>query len=187
MYTKASIARHPIHSMLVAFPIALYTSTFVALLIHAVTTDPFWYRAAMWANVAGVVMAIVAAVPGLVDLANLPSYSMARTTGLRHAALNGAALILFAASGAIMYGNRTAGHALGDVAPLTLALFGLATTALAGWYGWTLVQTHHVGVAPETYPLSRPQTNRQRHRDDDLLPPPPETYPRTTGQIVIRH
>jgi uncharacterized membrane protein len=186
MYTKARIARHPIHPMLVAFPIALYAATFVALFVHAVTADPFWYRAAMWANVSGVVMAIVAAVPGLVDVANLPSYSMARATGYRHAALNVLALILFASSGAIMYGNYAAGHALGDAAPLTLALFGLAATAVAGWYGWTLVQTHHVGVAPETYPLVRSPSHRQRHRDDDLLPPP-EAYPRASGQIVARH
>src|SRR5262249_26362635 len=96
MYTKARIAGHPIHPMLVAFPIALYVSTVVALLAHAGTHDPFWYRVALWTNLVGVVMAAVAAIPGLIDLLSIPARSRARATGLRHAGFNVLALVLFA-------------------------------------------------------------------------------------------
>jgi uncharacterized membrane protein len=148
MYTRARIARHPIHPMLVAFPIALYTATFISLLVHVATGDLFWYRVALYANVAGVVMAAVAAVPGLVDLVDLPEHSAARATGARHAAFNVLALFLFTASGAVMYGHWRSG-VLANEAPLVLSLLGLASTVTAGWLGWTLVQTHHVGVKPE--------------------------------------
>src|SRR4051812_45093025 len=88
MYTRARIAGHPIHPMLIAFPIALYVSTVVALLSFLGTNDYFWYRVATYANIAGVVMAAAAAVPGLIDLLHIPERSRARATGLRHAGFN---------------------------------------------------------------------------------------------------
>src|SRR3954462_759161 len=95
MYSKAAIAKHPIHPMLIAFPVALYVSTVVALIVHVAVADPFWYRAAFWTNLAGVVMAAVAAVPGLIDLLGLPARSRARATAVRHAAFNVLALAMF--------------------------------------------------------------------------------------------
>jgi len=161
MYTKARIAGHPIHPALIAFPVALYTSTVVALIVHAVTGDPFWYRAAMWTNIAGVVMAVVAAIPGAIDLFSLPNRTRARTTGLRHAGFNVLALVLFAISGVILYRNlygnpgMNGAFKLDDAAPLALTIVGLASTVIAGTLGWTLVQTHHVGVKPTQHGLTR--------------------------------
>ncbi len=145
MYSRARIAGHPIHPMLIAFPVALYVVTVVTLIVSAATGDPFWYRAALWANVAGVVMAAVAAVPGLIDLLGLPRHSRARSTGIRHAAFNVLALALFVVSAALLYGQYDA--AARDVtAPLVLSILGVGSTLVAGWLGWTLVQTHHVGI-----------------------------------------
>ena len=156
MYSKARIKGHPIHPMLVAFPIALYAATIVTLLAHVATGELFWYRAALYANVGGVVMAVVAAIPGLVDLSSLPAYSTARETGLRHAACHIIALLLFAASAAVIYGNYRGGHVLSNTAPLMLSMCGLASTLVGGWLGWTLVQTHHVGVKPTDRSVKRP-------------------------------
>jgi len=157
MYTKASIAKHPLHPMLIAFPVALYTATVVALLVNVGTHDVFWYRAAMWTNIAGVVMAVVAAVPGLVDLLSLPRQSRARITGLRHAGFNVLALVLFAISAVLLWRNMhgvpdEAGiYRLDTTAPLVLGIVGLLSTLTAGMLGWTLVQTHHVGIRPTVY------------------------------------
>jgi uncharacterized membrane protein len=149
MYTKAAIAKHPIHPMLIAFPVALYVATVVALFVHAATNDPFWYRAAFFVNLGGVVMAAVAAVPGLIDLLSLPAKSRARATGLRHAVFNVLALALFVLSD-ILIGKHWSNSAAGlpDAAPLVLGIIGLASTCIAGALGWTMVQTHHVGVKP---------------------------------------
>jgi uncharacterized membrane protein len=151
MYSKARIAGHPIHPMLIAFPIALYTVTVVTLIVHAGTADPFWYRAALWSNVAAVVMAAVAAIPGLIDLLSLPRHTRARSTGLRHAAFNVLALVLFVISAVLLYQDWSGAPnlaALDVTAPLVLGILGLCSTLVAGWLGWTLVQTHHVGVQP---------------------------------------
>ena len=64
MYSKVTIAKHPIHPALVAFPVVYYTSTVAAMIIFLANGDPFWFRAAMLANVAGVATAVVAAIPG---------------------------------------------------------------------------------------------------------------------------
>lgn len=179
MFTKAAIAKHPIHPMLVAFPVAFYTATVVALIVHAAGGDAFWYRAAMWANIAGVVMAAVAAVPGFVDLLMLPARSRARATGLRHASFNVLALILFVISGAILIRNWFGTGAMLDTSgPLVLGIIGLLSTVTAGALGWTLVQTHHVGVRPTTHVTVRPA--EEVDDLDELVVPP-------TGRHVEIH
>ncbi len=184
MFTKARIAGHPIHPMLVSFPIALYTATVVALIVHASTGDPFWYRAAMWTNLGGIVMAVVAAVPGLVDLVFLPHYTRAKSTALRHASFNVVALLLFTCSAAVLYRNLAHNAALGDGTPLVLGIIGLASTLTAGWLGWTLIQTHHVGVRP----TERTHTPDEVEVIDDLdeLPTPVPTHA-STHHVPIRH
>lgn len=161
MYTKARIAGHPIHPALIAFPVALYTATVVALLVFAGTHDGFWYRAAMWTNIAAVVMAVVAAIPGLIDLLSLPRRTRARNTGLRHAGFNVLSLALFVVSAVLLWRSfHGAPNADGTfhyafTAPLVLSIIGLASTMVAGALGWTLVQTHHVGIRPTQHGLAR--------------------------------
>jgi len=164
MYTKARIAGHPIHPMLIAFPVALYVSTVACLFVHIATGDPFWYRVAMWTNIAGVVTAALAAVPGLIDLLGLPRRTRARATGLRHAAFNVLSLVLFAISAVLLYrhaGNSlepSAGmYGLDVTAPLVLGLLGIGSTTIAGYLGWTMVQTHHVGVKPSEFAVHSPE------------------------------
>jgi uncharacterized membrane protein len=162
MYTKARIASHPIHPMLVAFPIAFYVATVVALIVHAASGDPFWYRAAFWANLAGIAMAVIAAVPGAVDLfTTVPRATKARATGIGHATLNLTALVLFVLSVLIIgHGLYGIERAMPDAAPLALSLLGVGATVAAGIFGWTLVQKHHVGVTPtETHTIPPEQVD----------------------------
>ncbi len=199
MYTKARIAGHPIHPMLVAFPVALYTLTVVSLLVYVGTHDYFWYRAATYANIGGVVMAAVAAVPGLIDFLSIPNRTRARETGLKHAGFNSLALVLFAISAIILGHNwfdrvmRDGRYALDTAAPLVLSLVGLVSTVAAGWLGWRMVQTHHVGVKP-----AHDGAAGLQHRDeiDDLdeIPMehtdrhfPPRTVTHPGNRSLMRH
>src|SRR5437867_12625960 len=140
MYSKIQLFGHPIHPMLVAFPVAFYTSTLVGYLLYQVLGDTFWFRLGLAANVAGVVMALVTAVPGFVDwLLGIPTSSPAKGIGALHMVLNVGALILFAANAFV--------HSAYWLTPppnmglgIALALVGLGLTLGAGWLGWTLVQ-----------------------------------------------
>lgn len=145
MYSKVKIFGHPIHPMLVAYPIALYTSTLVAYIIYAANKDPFFFKAAVAANIAGVVMAAITALPGFVDWAvGIPSGTAAKSHGLTHMLLNVTALVIFIINAIIHTGNWK--HPSGTGSGLILALLGVLLTVGAGFYGWTMIQTDHVGV-----------------------------------------
>lgn len=191
MHSRARIAGHPIHPMLIAFPVAMYVATVVALFVHVGTDDPFWYRVAMWTNFAGIVTAAVAAIPGLIDLLGLRRGSRARATGIRHAAFNVLALTLFTISAVMLYRNAggtqdvaSGAYTFDVTAPLALSILGVLSTLAAGWLGWTLVQTHHVGIKPSEYGSDvEPDSDVD---DLDREPRMPPTYAETY-RTTIRH
>ncbi|HUS27286.1 MAG TPA: DUF2231 domain-containing protein [Kofleriaceae bacterium] len=195
MYTKARIAGHPIHPMLIAFPVALYVATVVALLAHVGTHDPFWYRVALYSNIGGVVMAIVAAVPGTIDLFTaVPARTRARATGIRHAAFNVLSLVLFAISAYMLYRNagstlvpEDGKYGLDTTAPLVLSLLGVLSTLVAGWLGWSMTQIHHVGVKPTRF--DRAGIAPEDLDDLDEIPAPEPTPYATSYEAhpTLRH
>jgi uncharacterized membrane protein len=69
MHSKVTILGHPVHPMLVAYPIAFNTATLVGFVIYGISADLFWLKLTIALNVAAVVMAVVAAVPGFIDWA----------------------------------------------------------------------------------------------------------------------
>ena len=163
MYSKLKLFGHPIHPMLIAFPVAFYTATFVAYLIFQIGGDPFWFRVGLAANVAGVVMAVVAALFGFLDWAlGIPNGTVAKSDGLKHMALNVIALILFVIDLILYLGNWSVPPTNALLAVI-LALVGVLVTIGAGFFGWTLIQDHHVGVelTPEQARLE-PAVNRPK-------------------------
>ena len=154
MYSKIKIAGHPIHPMLIAFPVTFYTTTMVAFLAYAITDNLTWWQIALRANVAGVITAAVAAVPGLIDwITGIPPNTPAKTTGRNHMLLNIASSTLFVIN---LIANRNHWTAMRDLRDVTLApepavalvlsILGVSCMLAAGFLGWKLVQTHHVGI-----------------------------------------
>ena len=181
MLSKARIGSHPLHPMLIAIPVTTYLATFASLIALGVTRDPFWFRVGLWANLVGVVSALVAAVPGAIDLVTVvPRRTVARKTGVFHALTNVAALVLFAINLYLMadaYGgaetyNRTVG--------LVLTGGGVLLTMIAGWFGWEMVQRHHVGVLdqPERVVADRSVVTGQIAGDTS------RTLPVTDSQVL---
>jgi uncharacterized membrane protein len=171
MYSKARVAGHPLHPMLVAFPLAFYTATVATLLVYIGTREAFWYRVAMIANLAGIATAVIAAVPGAIDVFALPRGSRARAIGLRHAGYQLIATGLFVVTALVLYQTWThkmmiAGEYLFDATiPLAIAVVAWLAMVIAGSLGWTLVQTHHVGIKPALVRADQPS------REPELEPP----------------
>jgi uncharacterized membrane protein len=164
-YSKVTLAGHPVHPMLVAFPVAFYTATLLGYVAYAVTAEPFWYRLAFTANVAGVVMAAVAAIPGFIDWSiGIPSRSAAKADGLTHMLLNVAALLIFIVN--LLFGYSGLQQATPRVLPpLLLSLLGVLLTVGAGWFGWRMVQVHHVGIQlPPPTPIEHEPWREHRAR-----------------------
>jgi uncharacterized membrane protein len=162
MYSKARIAGHPIHPMLVAFPIAFYTATVATLLAYVGTLEAFWYRVAMIANLAGIVTALIAVIPGAIDLFALPAGSRARATGLKHAGFNLIATALFMVTALVIYRGWThrmmvdGAYQFEATIPLAMSVVAWVSMVIAGSLGWTLVQTYHVGIKPAFVRPHRP-------------------------------
>ena len=70
--STASIAGHPIHPMLVAFPIAFFVATLACDITFWQTGDAYWATTAQWVLGAGLVMAALAALAGAVDVLGEP-------------------------------------------------------------------------------------------------------------------
>ena len=66
--STAKIAGHPIHPMLIPFPIAFFVATFVCDLVYWQTGNAAWANATIWLLGAGIVMAALAALAGLTDV-----------------------------------------------------------------------------------------------------------------------
>jgi len=162
MYSKARVGGHPIHPMIVAFPIAFYTATVATLLAYVGTLEAFWYRVAMVANVAGIITAAIAVIPGAIDLLALPKGSRARAAGLQHAGFNLVATGLFAVAALLIHRGWThrmmvdGEYRFDATIPLAMSVVAWVSMVIAGSLGWTLVQTHHVGIKPAYIRANRP-------------------------------
>ncbi len=154
MQSKIKILGHPVHPMLVPFPIAFYTATMVCTIVYASNGNTFWFHVAFIANCAAIVMATVAILPGLIDWLAIPELSDAKSTGLKHMVANVFSLGCFVANAAVNYTKLSAAHPPVQ-GPLMLTIAGFLIMLYAGFKGWKMVQTYHIGVdkfAPEELP-----------------------------------
>jgi uncharacterized membrane protein len=140
MRTPASISRHPIHPMLIPLPIGLWIFAFVCDLIFVLGSgDSLWFTLSFYAMIGGLIGAIVAAIPGTIDMMSLQGTP--KKLALTHMALNIAVVVLFAVNIAVRVDVT-------EVAGLPLALSVIAITLLAvsGWLGGHMVYVHRVAV-----------------------------------------
>ncbi|MFN2457196.1 MAG: DUF2231 domain-containing protein, partial [Chitinophagaceae bacterium] len=110
MYSKVKLAGHPVHPMLIAFPVAFYAAALLCYIVYSSKGDAFWFKVALLANGAGVVMAAVAAIPGFIDWLNIPADSRAKKTGLFHMLCNVIALALYAINLLLLYSKWNDPH-----------------------------------------------------------------------------
>ena len=146
MYSKVKIFSHPLHVMLVGFPVAFYTATLICFIIFHCHLDVFWFKVAVVANMAGVVSAAAAALPGFIDWLNIPSAKGAKKVGMYHMFCNVGALLLFAVNLFLVYPKWDEIQPE-SIIPIMLTSIGFALTLVAGFLGWTLVQNHHIGIS----------------------------------------
>ena len=140
MRTPASIARHPIHPMLVPIPIGLWIFSFVADLFYVSgSANPAWPTVAFYCMGAGIVGALLAAVPGLIDLLSLPPGP--RSTAIKHMAINLTVVVLFVIN---FWMRMQAPGAPGKLVWLSLIALGLLV--ISGWLGGKMVYEHGVAV-----------------------------------------
>jgi len=155
----AKIGRHPIHPMLIVFPIGLWVFSLIADLILLYGGEPFWRELSFFSMVGGLIGALVAALPGMIDYWSMGD-SPARKIATRHMTLNLIVVALYAANIWLRWETGGVGGW-----PLVLSLVAVFLLAISGWLGGELVYVH--GVAVEKTP-SAPTIEKEAplHRDD---------------------
>ena len=140
MRTPASIAGHPIHPMLVPIPIGLWLFSLVCDLIHAGgSTNPAWSTVALYTMGGGIVGALLAALPGLIDLLSLPAGP--RKTALIHMSLNLTVVALYVIN---LWMRVSAPEKSG--AALWLSIIAIGLLVISGWLGGKMVYVHGIAV-----------------------------------------
>lgn len=140
MQGKATIANHPIHPMLVGFPIGFFGAVLVSDVISIWGNPAFWPHMSVWLIAFGVIGALAAALFGFIDYFTAPMSHAAKRTATTHMILNLIVVACYAAAFFVRYGNPIS--TLGYV--LTYA--GLGLLVASGWYGGHLVYVGLVGT-----------------------------------------
>ena len=146
MASPASIGGHPVHPMLIPFPIGLWVFSLIADLIYLWRGNPVWWNyIAFYTLLGDIIGAALAAVPGLVDWLSLKDPKVVKVANW-HARLNVIALLIFAAS---FYLRTTSGARLvsGSYAiPIALSVLGVILISISGYLGGEMVFKHGVAV-----------------------------------------
>src|SRR5579871_5642339 len=143
MRARAQLRSHPLHPMLVAFPIGLWIASFAFDVAAMAEGDPSLAAAGFYAVIGGCAGAVLAAIAGATDLFGVvPSRSSAKTRGYTHALLNVCALVLFI----IVAARRGGAAAMPDGLSLLLSAIGVILILCSGWLGGTLVYRNQIGV-----------------------------------------
>ncbi|SRR5579883_887575 len=140
--STVAIAGHPIHPILVQFPIAFLVGALLTDIVFWLAHDPFWARASFWLIAAGLAGGLAAALTGLLDFLRIPRVRK-RTAGWAHLILNVSAIVLTTINLLVRLSNQ-----ISSILPWGLILSVIVATLLgvSGWYGGELIYRHKIAV-----------------------------------------
>ncbi len=168
MESKAKVLGHPIHPMLVVFPLGLFATSLVFDLVRVGGGGDSFSVSAFYMIAAGIIGGLAAAVFGLVDFLAIPRGTRAKMIGAFHGLSNLVVVGLFIASWGIRYGDpeRASGGAI------LISAIGVLLAAVSGWLGGELVDRLGVGVDDGAH-LEAPSSLSGRPAGERWTPPRP--------------
>jgi uncharacterized membrane protein len=142
MRAKARLFGHPIHQMLIVFPLGLLGTSLFFDIARLASDNPVWGTVSYWLIVAGILSGLVAAPFGLIDWLAIPAGTRAKRIGLLHGGGNVVVLLLFVLSWLLRRDEpaNPEGLAVG------LSALGVLLALVTGWLGGELVDRLGVGV-----------------------------------------
>jgi uncharacterized membrane protein len=144
METRASVAEHPIHPMLVPFPIALWIFSLACDVIYLFGFGgPVWKDVALYTMTGGIIGGLAAAIPGYIDYRSLTDPVIVRIAQM-HMAINVGLVLLFTVNAGLRMLNGPEA-----VLPVVLSFLGVAALGVSGWLGGELVYVQGVAVQPQ--------------------------------------
>ena len=141
MKSKAQFKSHPIHPMLVDFPIAFFVGAFAFDLIYFLTESEALKSTSVYLIIGGLITGIAAAVAGLIDyMYTVPPHSSGSKRAAKHGLINAGVLVVF---GTVLFLKY---ELSGLRIVLALELTGVVLLIFSGWLGGTLVFRNEIGV-----------------------------------------
>ena len=142
MDSRAKLLGHPIHQMLIVFPLGLLAMAVIFDVLTIASNNGYWSEIGYWMIAAGCLTGLLAAPFGFIDWLAIPAGTRAKRVGAVHGLGNVVVLVMFGASW-LLRGNAPqapAAFALG------LSFIGGALALFTGWLGGELVDRLGVGV-----------------------------------------
>jgi uncharacterized membrane protein len=142
MRSKAQIKGHPIHPILVGFPIAFFTGTLLFDILAQVNDRPEFGTMGYYLEISGIIAALITAIPGIIDyFYTLPPKSSGKKRGTLHGLINITVVIIFAVAWFYRKGEAASfGLIIG------LEALGVIGLSISGWLGGTMVYRNQIGV-----------------------------------------
>jgi uncharacterized membrane protein len=134
--------------MLIVFPLGLLATSVAWDICRLATGHASWGMISFWTIVAGVIGALLAAVPGFIDWLGIPQNTRAKTVGLYHMVLNLIVVGLFVIS-LIARWNTDTGYATAGFGRMFWGWLGVCIALVSGWLGGELVEQLGIGVHAE--------------------------------------
>jgi nitrite reductase/ring-hydroxylating ferredoxin subunit/uncharacterized membrane protein len=142
MRSKVNIKSHPLHPILVGFPIAFFAGTLFFDILALIQSDLYIERTAFYLNICGIATGLMAAVPGIIDYRyTVPPDSSAKKRAVKHGIINTSVIILFVLA-IILRKNQTENKLI----IIGIEIIGTVLLAIAGWLGGTLVSRNQIGI-----------------------------------------
>jgi uncharacterized membrane protein len=143
MESQVQIMGHPVHPMLIVFPLGLLVASLGFDIGYLTTSNSEFAIVSFWMISAGIIGALLSAIFGTVDWLAIPSNTRAKAIGLWHGVGNVIVVLLFIGSWITRY--RVPGYLPSDSA-VTLSCVGVGLALITGWLGGELVGRLGVGV-----------------------------------------
>ena len=142
MESRAKLLGHPIHQMLIVFPLGLLATAVVFDLLAMALGNGYWSEIAFWMIAAGVVTGLLAAPFGTIDWLGIPAGTRAKRIGAIHGIGNVIVVALFALS----WWMRRDAPAVVEGVALAASFAGFGLALVTGWLGGELVDRLAIGV-----------------------------------------
>lgn len=144
METRATVAEHPVHPMLIPFPIALWIFSLASDLIFLFGFGgPVWKDVALYTMIGGIIGGLAAAIPGYIDYRTLTDPVVVRVAQL-HMVINVCLVLLFSVNAGLRLLNGPQA-----LLPVFMSMLGVAALGVSGWLGGELVYVQGVAVQPQ--------------------------------------
>jgi uncharacterized membrane protein len=143
MESRAKLLGHPVHQMLIVFPVGLLVTAVVFDLLYFITDNPRLAFVGYWNIGAGILGGLAAAVFGLIDYLGIPRGTRAWRIGLAHGLGNAAVLALFIVAWLL---RRPDALHLPIATAFTLEVVAIGLASVTAWLGGELVDRLGVGV-----------------------------------------